>query len=94
MVIVSNVTFSNGTSTQLVITGVSAGQSDHAHHAHQRDEARFWASWKRVTGGSYQAFDDLVGALCSVRPARHEETSMVALGEIDALVSARHEAAH
>jgi hypothetical protein len=63
MVLVSTVTFSDGKSDTQLITGVKPGQSDEAHHAHQREQARFWGDWKRVTGGRYQAHDSLVDAL-------------------------------
>ena len=60
MFLVSQVKFSDGKSdVQILMTR----NADKAHHAHQKSEAAFWAGFKSVVGGSYQAHETLEAAL-------------------------------
>lgn len=54
MFIRSRVTYSDGKSETITLNTGSL-TSDQAHTRHQEAEARFWAGWKRVTGGAFQA---------------------------------------
>lgn len=62
MFIVSVVKFDDGKQSCVVISGVKVGEADKSHSAHQQSEAAHWRGWKRVIGGQYQAFDDMIEA--------------------------------
>jgi len=61
--LVSRVDFCDGKRDVLVITGVSPGTADKAHHAHKREVSEFWDGFKRAISGQYQAFADFFDAL-------------------------------